>query len=194
MKISHGVMALAFSLTMVGAGLSHAEPGVTVSRLMNTPISLFSFGIYQLDREIEHLLQGGDGLPLSSPLPDHYKYFQKVVFDWDRNQLVITAEAIRGAAVTRPDSEEECRQVLGAIRTFLGVYSVSGRPLDGKSSNLKYYFSPQGYSLDWQNEKMSKELDSNTLVAFEDIIPGEGKMPFRCEGELVGTGFSIKKQ
>lgn len=171
-----------------------AEPSRTVQRLMETPVSLFSFGIYLLDKDLQTLLSAGEGLSLQPPLSVHEKYFQEVNYDWVKNQLILTAKAIRGSAVPRPERDQECKQVINAIRHYFGVSSDTGKPYFGKFSTLQYYFSPSGYALQWFNEDSFNELDQNTTVAFTDTEFGDDHKIFKCDAALMGTGYSVAKQ
>lgn len=187
------VAAVSF-VCCLSSAQSVAEPSQTFQQLMETPVSLFSFGVYLLDKDLQTLLNDGEGLPLQPPLRDHDKYFQDVKYDWARNQLILTAKALRGSAVPRPDRDQECRQVINAIRYYLGVSSETGKPYLGKFSNLQYYFSPSGYSLQWLNEDSFNELDQNTIIVFTDTEFGDDHKTFKCDAPLLGIGFSVTKQ
>ena len=123
---------------------------------------------------------------------DHQKFEAGVQYNWDKNQIIITIYDFRSEADKEQDPEQDCRPVIGAIRAFLGVNNSTGKAYM-KSSYLHVYFEPWGYSTNALNEKLFGELDANTVITFQYTAPGVAG-GFSCEGQLLDTGYSVKKQ
>ena len=182
--------SLVFASILSGRGTGNCEPSPAFQTLINEPVSLFSFGMFQLNNELHRAILEVGAMPELPP--DHQKFEAGVQYNWDKSQLTITIYDFRSEADKEQDPEQDCRPVLAAVRDFLMVDNKTGKARL-KSSSLKDYFSPDGYSMTALNDKLFSELDANTVIAFHYTAPGVAG-GFSCEGQLLDTGYSVKKQ
>lgn len=194
MKRLVDISGWAVALAALTAHPVYSEPSQSLRTLMNTPVSLFSFGIFQLQTQLRRAMLETSGRMSGLP-PDNQKFEPEVEYNWDRNQLIVNIYDFRSDADKKQDSEEECRSVMAAIREFFGINPETGKLYhEGlKSSYLNQYFIPLGYSMNTMNDKLFSELDANTMIALHNPRP-TGAGGFDCEGQLLDTGYSVKKQ
>lgn len=175
-------------ITCLMVDVGAAEPGPTVSKLMDTPASMFSFGIVQLKDYISKAF-GYDNPPdLKPPLVGKAAYSSVVSYDWDRNRVVIQLLRFVPAEASW-DYEEECRQAIEQLRQMAGLDTSTGKAIGRASSWYGQQFEPVGYSQK-ALEDVGAKMDEIIELAFQAYT---GKDTFRCSAPLLGLGYSVQR-
>jgi hypothetical protein len=166
-----------------------ADPGATVSKLMDTPVSLFSYGLDKIDDRLDGWAKSQifiiDGVVGAS-----YGY-GGASFDWDTSK--ITAYIGRN---TKPEAdlgllEEECKNTIQALRSMSGLNS-EGKISSGGVSYLSNDFFPTGYSLKKFSSDDGKTIDA--MITLKVMILNYSKSTrLVCTAPLLGTGYSVEK-
>lgn len=168
-----GVMAtLACSLNRVTFAL--AEPGPTISKLMNREVTEFSFGMYRLRQYLSdlhsHDIETLDpGIKFVIPL-----------YDWDKNRIELIFG--NGEGLDPKYVEEKCKAIVDFVRRR---EVETPRKQNIPHSFIANLFFPEGYSLSGDvAEKV--EIDKIMVIIYQSAGG-------RCEAPLLGQGVSILK-
>lgn len=167
--------------TMFVAGLviicsavdAYAEPSPTVSKLMNTPVSAFTFGMYQIRetmREYRETLQEADpGVTVSG-----------AIYQWEENVVQLTVAS--SSDYDDKTFEEKCQKIFETVRFSSGV--VNGEKIVGRLVYGSFFF-PFDYESKGDREDQ-KKLDNMFVISYS----AKDK---KCTGKLMGTGYSVAK-
>lgn len=159
---------------------AQAEPGPSVRLLMNRPVSLFSWGLYRLDLEIERTFgRTSGGFEFRAPLTGRKTYPTSVVYDWAKNRIIIRLYSAKRS----DNAEEECKQLLESIRSMSSISS------DLPHSFFAQFFMPKGFERDELNAA-AVEIDKLFEFVFETTRGRLKKDDFRCSAPLAGFGYS----
>jgi hypothetical protein len=151
---------------LLRAVTGNAEPGrAVVVYLMNTPVTLMSFGLYQLNAELTQL----------SDEPEWRSMAFSSEYDWDRNRIVISAvgDGVR--------SKDKCAELLNFIRLSGGI-APDGTYAYGDSSLYAQFFGPIGYSYPSAPKDYKKKIDEIILLSVENSAKN-----IKCEGDLLSA-------
>ncbi|MGI9489332.1 MAG: hypothetical protein ACR2RF_26280 [Geminicoccaceae bacterium] len=160
-------------LLMLGSPLS-ADPGPVGTYLMNKEVSLFSFGLFQLDNNLNDLSE------------EHAANFS-ATYDWDANRILLNAYS-HGATLP---TTENCRLLVEAIRTNGWVSTFTGEPWLSYSRYANF-FAPIGFENANAPDDWASRLDQIFLIKislWRDQADDEPEV--RCEGSLLSTDVLV---
>ena len=152
----------------------HAEPGPIGRYLMSKEVSLFSFGLFQLERFIKELETEHDA-----------KFWAKYI--WDENRIHLWALSYeRQIAATK----DECTELMRAIRKHGFVNPDTGKLYLDDGSTYSGFFQPIGYILKDEPENLRQKLDQ----IFEVHVRIEDKSgnKIHCTGPLISNKVFIE--
>lgn len=153
-----------------------AEPSPTVYKLINKPVSLFSFGLIRAAEQIEDDFAKNAG------------YRSLVTYDWDRNRIDIKLyKDVEDAS--RENVIIECRTAIEALREW--SYIREGKVWLGDNSRLSYFFTSYGYTnsdLEGATQEIDKIINLSLMVIYGGDRVGS------CTAPLLGTGYSIDEK
>lgn len=174
---------------VVWLGPAAAEPGPNVNKLMNQPVSLFSFGLYRLEETVFNLFGARSPRALTAPLYGEQAYSTAVSYDWDANRIQIRMMQFE----ERPagwDLEEECRQVFSTARSAAFINVETGEPRAASGSSwFGEHFTPIGYGMKGLPDDIAAQIDKIIELIFQVGV----ERPFICRAPLVGTGYTIQR-
>lgn len=168
----------------IWTGAAWAEPGPVGRWLMNQPVSLFSLGLYKVEKDIERAAE-----------QVKYSHARESLasggarYEWDDNRIVLYGRFIM-QAVSNKDGQRICKAFIDEVRYFGGVNPDTGQlNSQGLSSWYALEFDHIGYGVqgpaDWRTK-----LDRIFVIEVE-IMGVEGL--FRCHAPLLGSTFSIQQ-
>ncbi len=154
----------------------HAEPGPIGRYLMSKEVSLFSFGLFQLDLFIKELET------------EHAANFW-AIYVWDKNRIQLWALSHRRQVAATKD---KCTQLMRAIREHGLVNPNSGKLYLDDGSTYSGFFQPIGYTLEDEPEKLRQKLDKifEVHVSISDK-PGSN---IYCKGPLISNKVFIETE
>jgi hypothetical protein len=133
-----------------------ADPSPLVSKLMNTPASMFDVGMIRLQRELD-----------THPLYKGYR----VRYDWDKN--IFRIEKVYDQPIGCSTKKECSEKIKFEVEAFSGYWcqSESKKNYDCEMRNPASYFSHEGYSErkfydNQSSEEAVKELRHNFLISY----------------------------
>lgn len=182
------VITLAVS-TLLAQPVS-AEPGPKVNQLMDTPTSLFSFGLYQLREYVVQQFGSFRGRQYQIPLSGLMAFTTAVYYEWDTNRIVVSL----GNFDKKPDNwdhEEDCKQAIAAVRGAAFIDIKTGEPFSGSNSYFSSFFLPIGFSLKAIPEDTAASLDEIIQIEVQTALPSDGGAS--CNAPLVGTSYSVER-
>jgi hypothetical protein len=182
-------LGVSLLVTAAWLGPAVAEPGPNVSKLMNEPVSLFSFGLYRLGETVFNLFDSRYPRPLAAPLSGEQAYSTSVSYDWDANRILIRMMQFE----ERPagwDLEEECQQVFSTARSAAFINIETGEPrAESGASWFADHFTPIGYGTKDLPDDITVQIDQIIELIFQVGV----ERPFICRAPLVGTGYAIQR-
>jgi len=142
-----------------------AEPGPTVTYLMNEPASMFDIGIIRMEKTVEDQLAAPFGTETM------YSY---VGYDFNKNRIYVG-----GTFIVAPEFDGEltgiCESAIENLATALGLYLVADFRAH-VALTMGEYFGHQGYARSNQPEEIGDKLLE--IVAFEARIIGPNETLF----------------
>jgi len=178
----------------LGGPIACAEPNSVTGYLINEPMSMMDWGIYNLKKRIQdQVFKNAKKSNLTNSLNDFI--FVEVYFDIDKNQIIIKVPSLctmtpKGSKDTVALSIEEAKQwskrVISAIKDNLGVDPKTGRPKWGDDSTFIFssYFSHQGWVKKGHPLNINKELDQLIVIQTESLI-NTGNEKLICFSHLI---------
>lgn len=174
-------------------GVCNAEPSPTVKYLMNTPVSVFDFGMYELRRYLEGQFD------IFNPKSN----VDAIVALWDKDRIVI--KVMSGISYKNEKlARRACRKTLKEVRTTLDIDPTTGRPsrsfvllnqdADGVMDSFFYH---RGYDIKSDPQNLKRALDKLTEISVHtSYLKGDKTMRLKAKGSLLGTDivFSEKEQ
>ncbi len=151
----------------------HAEPGPIGRYLMSKEVSLFSFGLFQLERFIKELET------------EHAATFW-AAYAWDENRIRLWAlSPCKQVAATK----DKCTELMRAIRQKGWVNADTGKPFLDEGSTYSGFFQPIGHGEKDEPEKLRQKLDQ----IFEVHVRIEEKSGNKiyCKGPLLSNKVFI---
>jgi hypothetical protein len=151
----------------------NAEPGrAVVVYLTSTPVSLMSFGLYQLNAALKQL----------SDEPEWHSMAFYSGYDWDKNRIVISAV---GDGV---GSKDKCAELVNYIRRDGGI-APGGTYVYGDNSLYAEFFGPTGFDYPSAPKGYKKKVDEIIVISVEN----ESKK-IKCGGDLLATEVLFQEQ
>lgn len=186
-----------FVIALIGlpAGVSTAEPGPAARFLMQAPTSLFSFGLWRLNKnlglsennirnDIEHA-----GLTYSAqsnqPLVNRAKIriFADAQYDWDRDRVVIGITII--SKFKPAEFAVLCREITNGVRRRGNINNETGKAEFGTSSYAQL-FDEIGFN----NNSGPKDRLMILDRTFEVLITTRNN---KCRSPLLSTKVLIEQ-
>ncbi len=162
--------------------------------LQQTPLSLFSFGLDQLNQGLQQTFTSARPAPFTmfvAPLSGHIADIATLLYDQPSDTITINLVKIdklpEGAT-----ANDACTQAMTALRTFAGLDPATGQVPDGMdSSALATAFSYSGTTVNNPPADYAATLDSSFRLSFNGF-GGDGAR-FHCVAPLLGTGYTMAK-
>jgi hypothetical protein len=186
-KIARTVLLLVFSFAFP-SGVS-ADPGATVNRLMDTPVSLFSAGLDKLSIRLDNLSKSGIFV-IDGSIGGNYS-FGGATFDWDTSKITTYITRYTKPEVDPTLLEEECKNSIQALRSMAGL-NTDGTLAKDLYSEFTSSFFPTGYSLKKLTVEDGKTIDAMITLKVQ-ILNYSKKSKLVCNAPLLGTGYSVEK-
>ena len=160
-----------------------AEPSSVVRFLMNQPVSVFDYGLIQLEEQFAE--QHFYGIAKPVPLNTHAAY------DWNANRIYLSFRImIEEVNVSQSVLKDICESSIWHARTILGVGPDTGKLEDEVA--LGMLFEPRSFTVKDAphnvNEELSAIIDLRSTVSTSD----PKSKAVRCRGRLLNreTMFS----
>ena len=150
----------------------HAEPGPIGRYLMSKEVSLFSFGLFQLDGYMKRLMT-------TEPTA---RFWAEYV--WDENRIHLWALSHRRQVAATKDN---CTQLMRTIRIHGGAV-----PAEGESSAYSWFFRPIGYVVKDEPENLLQKLDQIFEIHVR-ILDKSGNKIY-CKGPLLSNKVFIETE
>ena len=153
-----------------------AEPTPSVRALMKEEVSLFSFGLYQLDQRIDQKKVSG------------LKGIASVSYDWNTNRIKMTFVELQRPGFCGKKDDSRCKEM--CEQQYENIRSIVCWEEDCKLANLfPSYFSHIGYS---SRDLIDKKSDSEVAKSLKDITEVEVRLRLSddssralvCEGPI----------
>ena len=154
-------------IMFISPALLNAEPDANIKYLMDTKVSLFSFGLYRMEGHLNGLRDH------SRPLVN-IKGIINVKYDSYLNRIFIVSRILPNPKLPTKSNTEICRKEIGVIRRLGGI---------GKNSYYSYLFSPVGYEPKINAKDLYRKIDN--IISIKIMIAGKKGFNFSCEGALV---------
>ena len=172
------LISLMTTVLVVASSECRAEPTPAVNYLMNTPVSMFDFGISHLEAKLNDTLRSNG-----------YKGLASVVYQWNTNKISINLfPTVQGKKYTltpspgvfldfeplnltnEKEAKEQCKYFVAIVRDHLGINTRTGKPLATEKeplSLLQLYFSRAhaGYIHKAEPKNLFGEIDNITEIS-----------------------------
>jgi hypothetical protein len=130
-----------------------AEPSTTIKYFMNEPVTMFDWGMYRLEEDLQRWASG------RKDLEPHVS----VVYDWDSNRLDVIFLCIQKSSTPSESStfkkslaKYQCEGMTQNIREYLNM------PL-----GIERYFRHEGFSNKGSPKKLREDIENITFVRVE---------------------------
>lgn len=150
------------------ATMAKAEPGPVGRWLMETPATLWEFGLFRLQEQVF-------GWKGKHPLADTAR---GVHYDWDRNRITVSI------SVTKPISKQKCKNFLNEIRKSAWIYDGNPPAFAGYSTFANSF--RRGFTNGTEPKDFLKKIDEIIRVEVSSKNAS-------CEGRLVSKEVLYKE-
>ena len=166
-------------LLIAFAAIAPAEPSRAVRYLMNEPLTLFEWGILQLETGAKSF--AWDGLDL-------FKQFPNVEYDWEKNQLKVQMAIYpRYRSLQKSTPKEICGDVMRQMKAHFGV--APGWESVRTISGVGTYFTHKQFSKPDAPETLAADIERITTLRVDVWTSTTDKPPFRpsqsCSSDLL---------
>jgi hypothetical protein len=179
-RILKSLLAAFGSAGLVSA--AQADPGETISKLLNARLNWFTYGLAELGERMERLAFEVTNTEVDQAAP----VFGGARYDQKANRITLY---IRGLPVKdKSEPESECRRMLETIRLRGGINANTGQVRETLDYSLyASEFISEGFPLSHIGREDGKTLDSIMSVEIE-VVGFGGKPILICQAPLVGSG------
>jgi len=185
MKTLKSIFVVTLFLLIV-SGVCRGEPTPSVKYLMQTPVSVFDFGMYKMERALEKQAPSLSTLLLS--------------YNWEKNRILI--RVLTNAVPPNKNvstAKAQCMQVINDIRRFYYIDLKTGKERMSKllGSRMGSFFSHEGYAIESAPKNVDKELYNITEILIHSTYIENGKqIAVDAKAPLLGTEvmFSIEPE
>ena len=187
-KISLTIMAIICALF---SGICNAEPDSTFKYLMNEPLTLLDWGIYQMQKSLENEI--GDKLNWDG---NEYELRQEVHYNWKGNEIIVFG--VLGDEKefdSKSTAKVVCERMIDKYRSHFSVDPATGKLADWPPYNyLDGFFthtSPiqRGSQPKNLNDKLYHATEIEVAVRFK----GSGNAYVECKGPLLSKDIYFKE-
>ena len=162
-----------------------SEPTPTIKYLMNEPVSMLDWGIYNMAQRLRPLQEHKDVGDVS------------VDYVWKKNRILITAHYKYDArSKSEKESKRRCEELVNSIKRHFRVDPKTGKGvlLDRRSS-LGFLFGHAGYRGSNQPKNLYQELEKLVHIEvwnnWEGTAGSSGNVV--CTSPLMGTQVYFRK-
>jgi len=168
----------------------HAEPSKTVTYLMNEPLSMWDYGLYQLDNRLMDisLIQSGK---ISKT-----KFFATSSYDFESNRITIFAStpldlsnipSYRFEASSITVAKAYCKDMIGSVRSRLNANNRQLFAVTGQNSSVCGYFKHNGFKNALEPSNICNELES--MIEIKTLVEVKDGVAVRCNGALINESI-----
>jgi hypothetical protein len=174
------------------ATAAQAGPNASIDLLQQTPLSVFSYGLGQLDQSLQDSFTSAKPEPFTmftAPLSGKIADIATVIYDDKGGTITLNLVKIDKL----PDGatpDDACKQAMAALRLFAGLDPTTGALQGGMNSSLLAAgFNYSGSPVKNPPADYAATLDKSFRLRFN----GFGEKPYRCEAPLLGAGYTLDK-
>ena len=173
-----------FVLLMVFAASSSAfaEPSPTVRYLMNEPVTMLEWGLYNLGKRVQGF-RNFEGFDL---------FTSSAMYNWETNRIVLILSIIpRSASLKKIPAMEICKQATQDIRLrFLSRGDDRTRALFG----ISRFFEHEGFKSTKEPKNFMEEIENITNIRIHVVKEPDFATLSECESPYRGEEvFIIEK-
>jgi len=177
------ILALLFLSTNI-----YAEPTPSIRYFMNESVSLFDFGMYLVNKDIDKLCSNqvdnylkNKGCDINKAVLGNSR--TKVYYEWDKNRILFWTWIFNVMPnMKQTEFKEVCEQLIGAIRGKFGI--IEGKVSNkANNSHLGNYFKHYDYKTS-EKKNYFNELDNITKIIIDTDY-------YRAVTPLIGTEKDI---
>jgi hypothetical protein len=171
---------LLFVCFALAPALLAAEPTPKIKVLMDEPLSLFDWGIFQVSHQLIDIEVDGAKIETS------------VAYDWNLNKIKVIFFSHNSKANGKEEAMKTCREVIVEIKSHLYIDHITGKPLRlgtlFDDSFVATAFSPAGFQRKTWPEGVAKEVE-NIMVIKGMVSFGvpDGISRVECESPLLSN-------
>ena len=181
------------SVALLTAGPALAAGNATIDALQQTPVSLFTYGLSNLEDSIRDTIVRENPPPFATfaaPLSGKMADIVTVIFAPDADTITVNLVKIDKL----PDGatpDQACQQAMAALRMYAGLDPASGQLQAGMTSSLL----ASGFLANGSPVKAPAD-DLTTLdKAFQLRFNGQTEQArFTCSAPLFGTAYTLDKK
>lgn len=176
------ITLLIVSLMLVNPAQS--SPSKITNYLMDEPLSMLDWGIYQISKDLGPQLFDDAGI-------NYGRSFAS--YDWDQDRLNVSYVGyIKYKDIDK--GKGLCKAIINNLRAFFGVDIKSGKLTP--FSNLGRYFTHAGFARNAQPDNVSAEISNVIQLESRIMTSKSGEPPYSyvslCEAPLLGTKVLYK--
>jgi hypothetical protein len=170
----------AASILLIVSGVAlHAEPSRSVQYLMKEPLTLFAWGILQLENRAK---------AFAWSRIDVFNQFANVDYDWDKNQLALQMTIYpRYRSLQKITSKEVCGEVIQQIKYHFGV--APGSEFMHDIGGVGTFFTHKQFVKAGAPETLAADIERMTIIRIDVFTSPTDKPPFRpsqsCSSDLL---------
>lgn len=177
-KVSRGALAVCLLMVLLPMSDSaRAEPTDTVRGLMDSPVSMLDWGIYNLQEQVNRCIETFTGDDWSAD----------VRYEWDTNRIVIRVMDLIREPTDEANAMWWCTLLLEETRSCLGVDRTTGKPISGDRTFVEGFFKHSGYVLEGRQIDLGLQLDKIVEIEATSRKDSSKSVFLRYRGSLLGT-------
>ncbi len=186
MKAIKSILVAAI-MVLITTSVCKAEPTPGISYLMNTPASLFDFGMYKMQNGLEH----------------HLKILNKLSvgvlseYNWHKNRILITVVDFDDSSKSVEEAKSRCKVLIGEVKRYFRVNPDTGKEVSSELGKeiMRFLFSHFGYRLEPLPANLYTELYNITEIrAGIHIKKGSKTTEYVSKAPLLGTDIFYSEE
>lgn len=160
--------------------IGQAEPTPTVNYLMKTPVSLFDYGMYKLDKSFKESAE--DNYKIDGKFPN----ISYVSYNFNLNKIsMVLIYVVESKKPNIKDIKNRMGEIIGQIRGTLSL---------GNYGLLSQFFSHKGYTVKGKPDNIGKDLaniiELELSISFSKESPPNLFEPdLKCTAPLLDNGY-----
>jgi len=161
-----------------------SEPTPAFQYLMNEPVSMMDWGLYQLGNLI-------DGQSINWKMQDEKPLLTYVKYNWDLNKIQIFIEygLVIGSGIEKKKIKDSIIEIIDKIRNLL---TGKHHNIDPNDSSLAYQFKHDGYASKKRVKNLGRKLCQNTEIIIQVLKATVRPMPGTPSKTITTINYSEK--
>jgi hypothetical protein len=168
-----------FACFVFAPALLAAEPTPKIKALMDEPVSLFDWGIFQIAQQLSNLKVAGEDVATSA------------AYDWSTNMIKVVFAGSNFKATGKEEAKNTCKEIIVEVKSHLYIDHFTGKPhsVGGlfKNSFIATAFSHAGFQRTTWPEGVAEEVENIMVIkGMVSFRPGTGGY-VECESPLLSS-------